>query len=71
MNFVVQHFALETDIKVMERPREAGGGADRELSLLPGGMGRRGLGCKARKTDFSLWEDLFFSDPVCSTGCSS
>lgn len=37
-------------IEVMEWPLEAGGGADRKLSLLTDRMGRRGLGCKPRKT---------------------
>lgn len=63
MNFMMQRFASEMGIKVMEWPREAGGGADRELSLLADGMGRRGQGYKARKTDFSLWQDLYFSLP--------
>jgi len=66
MNFMTQCFASEMDVKVMEWPLEAGVRADRELSLLADGMGRSGLGCKARKTDFSLLGNLFFFKPWCT-----
>lgn len=38
MNFMIQCFTSEMDIKVMEWPLEAGGRAERELSLPTDGM---------------------------------
>lgn len=56
MNFMIQRFASETDIKVMEWPLEAGGKADRELSLLTDRMGRKeGAGLQSQENSgFSL-----------------
>lgn len=65
MNFMIQRFASETDIKVMEWPLEAGSKADRELRLLTDRTGRKeGAALQSQENSvFSLWQDLFFSHP--------
>ena len=69
---MIQCFASEKDIKVMEWPLEAGSRADRELSLLTDWMGRRGLGCKARKTlIFTVVGPVFFTPQCTALGAPS
>lgn len=64
MNFMIQRFASEKDIKVMEWPLEASGRVDRELRLPTDRVGRRGLVCQARKTLIFHWgRTCFFSHP--------